>query len=603
MSDFTRETYDKSRDSTEDKPLCLSNYISDRLIEIPLIEIFPQIKTCMENYLQYGWEGLAETYKSGKEINFDDVDLNKRCKVEIAYVPIVLRALGVIRVKLITHLFECIRDKESDNYIEKEYLQTALGSTNLTSDHDITIGGPYPSNIVWKMYSDFVNQYKITLPYVFDSNLYCSAVYNIVSTKLHDVLLEKPEKRDRLLVLNVNDENMKDRNGHYYKFYTPNITEHDEIHKQYLFGFLKLKNIPFIGGDRYSNIKSIIGQATNIEDQLNILNKIEQSWIQENNDLSQINISTFNKVEKQNAVDYYLQCHFSKPLEHYYHSDEVYSEVLGGIDFKNSNSIIAKNYNDIKKTLYKKDGTPSDTGTAGIVGYYSSEAYYTAAAVQIVVLEMQMKFNFKDNIEGQSDFQLDEHTYLTALLENLGDYYTHSHHEVTDFKDVLKKTDDVINATSSSSEPNKQLRVSDRKNKYKKIFIKYSKYMKRVLYCLTKLKEKKTIPFNERGFNVDTLNTHIDKVIERRKDYNITDVEGDTLYRTEYGWAHGSWNQNTFVEHVLDIINEISAYSDIKKYYIPEKQKPQEESFEGGKKNKSYRKRNKNKKQRSYKKH
>jgi len=595
MSEFTREEdlYNQSIDSTEDKSLCLSNYISDRLIEIPLIEIFPQIKTCMENYLQYGWEGLADTYKSGKEINFVDEDLNKRCKVEIAYVPIVLRALGVIRVKLITYLFECVRNNESDNDIEKEYIQTAFGSTNLTSDHDITIGGPYPSNIVWKMYSDFVNQYDITLPFVFDSNLYCSAVYNIVSYKLNQVIFKNPKKKDRLLILNVNDEKMKDRNNEFYQFYTPNITEHNEIYTQYLFGFLKLKNIPFID-TKYDSIKSMIGEATNIETKLNSLNQISEEWITVNRDLSRININNFHLDQKHNALNYYLQCHFSKPLEHYYHSDSnvIYKERIKGIDDND------RNYNAIKEILYKNDETPSDTGTAGIVGYYSSEAYYTAAAVQVVVLEMQMNFNFKDNVVGIPNFQLDEHTYFTALLENLGDYYTHSNNEITDFRDVLESTNDIMNASSSSYEPDK--RSSERTNKYKKIFIKYSKYMKRVLHCLSKLQEKNK--FNvKKDFNVGTLYTHIDKVIKRREDYNITDVKEDTLYREEYGWKYGSWNHMTFVNHVLDIINEISSNPEINQYY--KKSSSKEVLSEGGKKNKSYRKRNRKKKQRSYKKH
>jgi len=596
MSDFTEDIYNPLRDSTEDKSQCLSNYISDRLIEIPLIEIFPQIKTCIENYLRYGWDGLSDTYKSGKEINFDDKELNKRCNVTKAYVPIVLRAIGVIRVKLITYLFECVKDNESNLNEEKEYIQTAFGSTNLTSDHDITIGGPYPSNIVWKMYSDFVKQYDIILPFTFDSNLYCSAVYNIVSDKLNRIIENNSEKKEKLLILNVNDKKIIKEDGSKYQFYTPYITEHDEIYKQYLFGFLKLKKIPFNDIDaKYNDIKKMINKAKeNIEKYLISLNRTDQSWIQDNNDLSKINISTFDRDNKQNAVNYYLQCHFSKPLEHYYHSDEVYNEVLGGTRENNHD------YTNIKKILYKKDGTPSDTGTAGIVGYYSSEAYYTAAAVQVVVLEMQLKFNFKENVVDNKIRELDIHTYLTALLENLGDYYTHSNHEIKTFEEVLNETEDIMKS-SSSSEPDDK-RDTERINKYKKIFIKYSKYMKRVLHCLSKIKEKKQ--FNETKFNVSTLNTHIDKVVERREDYNIEDDSVNTLYRSEYGWGGTggrSWNNMTFVNHVLDIISELSSKPEINQYY--DELSSKEVLSQGGKKNKSYRKRNKNKKQRSYKKH
>ena len=48
--------------------------------------------------------------------------------------------------------------------------------------------------------------------------------------------------------------------------------------------------------------------------------------------------------------------------------------------------------------------------------------------------------NFKENVVDNKIRELDIHTYLTALLENLGDYYTHSNHEIVAFEEVLKKS-------------------------------------------------------------------------------------------------------------------------------------------------------------------
>ena len=47
------------------------------------------------------------------------------------------------------------------------YYYTAFGSTNITSDFDLTIcGGPEANLLCWKMFKTYYNIYKNTLPQI-----------------------------------------------------------------------------------------------------------------------------------------------------------------------------------------------------------------------------------------------------------------------------------------------------------------------------------------------------------------------------------------------------------------------------------------------------
>ena len=104
------------------------------------------------NYLNKGWEALSDDYKkSGKEVEQKTVEnmnnpqdqqnlTGKKTKFDKA---IVLKILGAIREHIVQKIFyqsEGDENKGNNNYF-------AAGSTNITSDYDISITGPQAKRV------------------------------------------------------------------------------------------------------------------------------------------------------------------------------------------------------------------------------------------------------------------------------------------------------------------------------------------------------------------------------------------------------------------------------------------------------------------------
>ena len=86
----------------------------------------------------------------------------------------------------------------------------AFGSTDITSDYDITIIGKDAPEIMKNMFTEFLNIYKNTLLHVFDTNIYCDSMYNPkYVNKLNNIQkIEKdisvifPKSKDMNIILN-----------------------------------------------------------------------------------------------------------------------------------------------------------------------------------------------------------------------------------------------------------------------------------------------------------------------------------------------------------------------------------------------------------------
>ena len=120
----------------------------------------------LEHYLKKGWNHIALDYKK----NIGDKKTAKQ-RNPINYRPsLVLKLLGAFREFYIDTLFKKY-NKNKNNY----YL--AFGSTNILSDYDITIVGPDSYEIGKKIYESYLNEYKTTMAYSFDTNIYIAGFY------------------------------------------------------------------------------------------------------------------------------------------------------------------------------------------------------------------------------------------------------------------------------------------------------------------------------------------------------------------------------------------------------------------------------------------
>jgi len=73
---------------------------------------------------------------------------------------------------VVHNLFECANDRPDVTTYQ------VFGSTNLTSDYDLTILGPNAPNVIERMSKAFKSQYNTSLPKAFDSNIYCTGFYS-----------------------------------------------------------------------------------------------------------------------------------------------------------------------------------------------------------------------------------------------------------------------------------------------------------------------------------------------------------------------------------------------------------------------------------------
>ena len=118
-------------------------------------------------YMNKGWVALTQLFQNvprrGKEKTLAHSDVKKQY-------ALALEMLGAIRKFAVNELFACVNRGRDNSY-------AAFGSTNITSDYDLTIKGMDVPDIMWRMFQKFWSRHRNTLPHAFDSNIYCTGLY------------------------------------------------------------------------------------------------------------------------------------------------------------------------------------------------------------------------------------------------------------------------------------------------------------------------------------------------------------------------------------------------------------------------------------------
>lgn len=149
----------------------------------------------LKHYLKKGWVSISKDYH--KSI------LNKKIAKErssTGYNPeLILKLLGSFREFYIDTLFKKFNRKR-DNY----YL--AFGSTNILSDYDITIIGPNACEIGEKIYETYLNEYKKTMAFSFDTNIYIAGFYyyspKIINPSIKKNIITFKNKKNNITLFN-----------------------------------------------------------------------------------------------------------------------------------------------------------------------------------------------------------------------------------------------------------------------------------------------------------------------------------------------------------------------------------------------------------------
>lgn len=117
----------------------------------------------LQTYINMGWGNLTSIfnkYRHAKE---------KTVKPEINENLLIL--LGKLRIYIIDEYFNHFNKHNDTRYV-------AYGSTNITSDYDLTIIGKHAPDLMRNIFMCFLKTYQQTLLHSFDTNLYTATVYS-----------------------------------------------------------------------------------------------------------------------------------------------------------------------------------------------------------------------------------------------------------------------------------------------------------------------------------------------------------------------------------------------------------------------------------------
>jgi hypothetical protein len=135
------------------------------------------IEDIINSNLIRGWINLTETYTHSvaKERSSDPYIYDKVNEK-------LLKMLGAVREYYIDYLFHSVL---SEIKTKRRNTYQSFGSTNITSDYDITINGPDAPVIIENIFFLFLKQYPKSLPFGFDTNLYCMGYFSPDASKYY----------------------------------------------------------------------------------------------------------------------------------------------------------------------------------------------------------------------------------------------------------------------------------------------------------------------------------------------------------------------------------------------------------------------------------
>jgi hypothetical protein len=406
----------------------------------------------LQDYLDEGWGKITKNYKKGsigKERNqgveyvFDGLEQSQK--------KLVLEILGSIRKYQIQTIFECVGKLKDNEYF-------AAGSNNITSDYDVSIVGPDSNDIMWKMFTVFLDKYKKELPHAFDSNLYSSPLY-IYKNK-------DGETFDRGNIRKIGEGFPGVKYGARNITLVPATIE--DLKEELTWAGVKLlKPQNLESGKKFVLIDHIDKKYKYVHALISTY-----SWLykQKMDDICMHSINDENNIELKKMLDSHLDWSIeTRSIVRNYYLQYQAQKICSDFIYENKPlQTYIKIANKLKNNIFFY---------SNVANYFSSEAYYTSSAVNTIVVEKQLKKQLPK--EGRSE-EIVKGIYLTSALENFADMINHMKHEKGDLK---------------------------------KSIIKYSKYLYRIYFSLgetgnvqaresAKLIEENIIPYRK-TYNID----------------------------------------------------------------------------------------------------
>tara|TARA_Y100001958_G_C21231415_1_gene557196 strand:- start:641 stop:2044 length:1404 start_codon:yes stop_codon:yes gene_type:complete len=316
-------------------------------------------KDILNDYIYYGWGKLLKAYST---------QINKIGKERCIEVPLCeqtkskLELLGSARKLIIHDLFQCAQSKLK--LTKKEISYRAFGSTNITSDYDLTIIGEKSPEIAEIIFTTFIKLFNVNTVWAIDTNIYIGGYFtNYKSNKTLDskiIIYDKQARQQELFTLSPTT-----------------ISAQVIMLKFALLKLFEAKLITsgfFFNGIEYNHIRDL---------HESLVGNLQQEMLS-----------------------------YSKPLSH---SNE-HNDIVGKyrLMFRYGRELY-KNY------IYDKY-TVDETKMFELLcktNYYAIDSYYTHGAINCVVFEIQGNKQFKKN-KGYLK-NLPAIDYLCTVIENIGD--------------------------------------------------------------------------------------------------------------------------------------------------------------------------------------
>ena len=449
---------------------------------------------CFKNYMKLkGFIGIARQFKSGHEITFNEESINKSCNVSgKPEIEKLLIKLGEFRKFTVKNLFDLALENIANDAnlsiedIKKQHFFIEAGSTNVTSDYDITISGPYCSQVIKHMFEIYYDQFQTVLPVGFDSNLYPGTASFTTIDGLHsDFATEgSPPKGFLHIPLNIGgqygektmllpiitkvNEGTNDDASTIQNYQWACSKLHDGLSQLYDNNYESLV-------DSFNNFKSFLADGKKISD----FCKDKFCKMPETDDTNTHKLTIEANSLKKSYTDMWTHC---DALDKYYREglkSTLPHERMSGLD-------------ELKKYI----NTP--LGYSNLVAWLCSEAYYSSFTVYAIVVCLQLGYSGDGFITD---------IWLVAIIENLADLIKHMLH------------------TISHSEQEHNNNISE--NEYKKMYITYSKYYYRIYYCLT---QYYSMVNDDKKPEAEARLEKLEKALARRKDFDITQANADNIW-------------------------------------------------------------------------
>lgn len=270
------------------------------------------IESIIAKYIKFGWLEMVDIFNHNKKVAKEKMihsDISEK----------LLRMLGCIREYYVDTLFNCVND-------DPDTIYKSFGSSNVTSDYDLTITGRNAPTVAWNMFKSFLEKYGNSLAQSFDTNIYCVGYYGNVGLR-------------KGICQEVNDISI-----------TP-ISSDSDIDDALAFSFLKLADISSL------ELMATVPKMQNILKQMRQHKKL----------LDTTYAKAFERTKQQ-----YPKITADKTIElitKYKLNTQVASELY--------------------KILYGTADTRNIYLLSSIANYYAVEAYYTCATINVVVMELQ----------------------------------------------------------------------------------------------------------------------------------------------------------------------------------------------------------------------